>query len=743
MNYKYYDVKLINAYNNAYFSYLSGTDPSVFLHILLNKIINIINAKWGVMMKYNNDTHKFSLITHTSNKIGNHVSSADIYFSNFRNIRDDWYTFSKIINRENNIDQHSLLMQTMQHKQVVIIDNCHMEELFGTSIDSSMFAHEQQNGSLVLVPFIFDNQENGIMLVCNDEYYNDKIKNIFRPFCNMMGLLIHNISLSSDFHNCIDPSMTYQIALDILNVVDDNIVVTDRDMKIIYNNDCFANMIKYHYHQDIPEYLIDILPQTVSIISNGTDNNFYRNKKIRANIKNTNSYINIIVNSITTCGGIYHVLKLCDNKETKIIKKHDSKNLVAYLSHELRNPIQVIGTGIYIINRLVNKIDEYAHLNNNNKSTYDPETDKSKQSDSSDSDSRTSYSGDSIDNLCVDTDEIKMLKSVVKRVNCSCKNMNIIINDVIDLSKIDNDELIMNFDKHRLQDITDTIFDEIKDEVKKNHLNIEYEFDDICPEYIYTDDTRVFQIITNLINNSIKYSYTGTIKFKITYDETINSVHFQISDEGKGIRKEELDNLFKKYGRTSNNTHDVNTSGLGLYVCQKIANLLGGSIEVQSEYKKGSTFTFIHPIKLGYSTSEQNIEPLIYTEVKGNILIVDDDHNITSLFKLLLRCISYDHGYDLNIETASTCDKALLLSKQQRYDLIFLDIDLYSDDECTVRENLLYTISNYDVPIIAITANIKSKQSNRDVKYNVFDDIILKPFSNKDIEKIVIKYLAK
>src|SRR5690606_21679620 len=114
----------------------------------------------------------------------------------------------------------------------------------------------------------------------------------------------------------------------------------------------------------------------------------------------------------------------------------------------------------------------------------------------------------------------------------------------------------------------------------------------------------------NLISNSIKYSSTGIIKFEVKYDVLNNHVIFRVSDQGKGIRKEEMVNLFKEFGRTSNSLGEINSTGLGLCVCQKLANLLGGSVEVTSEYKKGSTFTFTHPMNLGYNKISKNTSQL-------------------------------------------------------------------------------------------------------------------------------------
>src|SRR5438045_6663674 len=105
--------------------------------------------------------------------------------------------------------------------------------------------------------------------------------------------------------------------------------------------------------------------------------------------------------------------------------------------------------------------------------------------------------------------------------------------------------------------------------------------------------------------------------------------------------------------------------------------------------------------------------------------------------------MNYDQGFELNIETTTSGEKAFNMSQKKYYHLIFMDIDLDGEDGCTVCENIIksnFTV-NKKCPIIAVTANIKAVQHDRDVKFDNFHDILLKPFNNKDITRIITKYL--
>ena len=881
----------VDLYNNAYKSYLSHINPNIFIHTLLNQFIkelktNIFDDKYsenteninglcGVIMGYNHEINHLNLMTHTSDMEQTTIYSSQSVSNNLisKNIKIQnnnlWFIFSNYIHKHKKLNESSLIMKHIMNHEVNIYNDCTILDVLGSNSLNDLYIDTHNieltdfpKGTVIMLPFCFNGMTNGLMMICSNYNYSyqniTKLQNNLQSFCLMMGVLFNNIRFSPNHNinhneiisnnenisnnvnisNNIDHSITYQLVYDALSIVNDIIVITDSNMRIMYKNENFVSLVKnkilYSSESDI---LTDIIPQTISLIGNVENNNisnFYTNKKINIILDNDSKCnIDIFVNSTVSFGSTYHILRICEilqSSESAIGNKFctNSKNLIAYLSHELRNPIQAISTGVYIIDRTIKKIDinnnikrsvsfsdnrkrsnskqsspliikshkrSYINFNteNDNNITIDIKPtiiEKNHNIDNSlyeeiDEDmimmidpehlitkkenldnleildnlenltnsklsyistlSGSSYSYNDISDDINPLDDINTLKSIIKRVYSACKNISIIIDDILDLSKIDNDELIINLDDHNLREITDLIVEEAENEIIKKGLELEYDFCDNNLEFIYTDSTRLFQILSNLISNSIKYSNTGIIKFKVSYDNINNNVIFQVSDQGHGIRKEELSNLFKEFGRTSNSVSDINSTGLGLCVCQKIAHILGGSIEVSSEYKKGSTFTFIHPIKLKSYIKDEKITKEFSInkndQIKGRILIIDDDQNITSLFKLLLRCMNYDCGYDLMIETACTGDKALFLASAKKFDLIFMDIDLDGEDGYTICEQIRNQLDlNKNTPVVAVTANIKYVQKEN--KNIIFNDIILKPFNNKDIKKYILKYLT-
>lgn len=704
--------QIISIYNKAYQAYLDDINSSILLNIFLTDILNIFNTNCGVIM------------THIDNNLKVITNSSNIMTSTNNDTLNDWSLFNKFIKKHKTFHERSYISRCINNKKSIMYNSTTFTKLFGIKLNDKFYSLKKYDlENVVLIPFVFNDEVNGMMIINHINIpQNEDINKVFQTLSNLIGTLFFNLKEVRTEEKHLNPNMTYQLILDVLNNINDELVIVDNQLRIIYLNDQFTNSFK----ADSVDLLYDIIPETISLMSDG--NNFFHNKKLKLS-----SDTDLIIKSINSQGNIFHIIKV--KRNICINKCGDNKNLVAYLSHELRNPIQAISTGIFIINKSI-------------KQNTKPELKRTFSNSSNMTEDNLSDSIISItDQFEIDSNNNygkKSIKSVIKRVDNACKNLNIIINDILDLSKIDNDELVLNVESNYLEDIIDTICDEYEEQCKKKNLNFTCKKDNNVPDLIHTDATRLYQILSNLLSNSIKYSKAGTINLEIKYKD--KNLIFIISDQGKGIRKEEIHNLFKTFGFTSN-SYDSYSNGLGLSVCQKIARLLGGNIEVQSEFKKGSTFTFTHPIKLSNSSSNPDLSELIenskMTEnrIKANIMIVDDDENITSLFKLLLKWFNFDFGYELIIDTVNCGTKSIQLCDQMKYDIIFMDIDLDGQDGRVVTKEILEKSKyNQNTPIIAVSANIKLNKNSPHC--DCFSELILKPFNDKKIKNTLIKYLS-
>lgn len=534
---------LINIYNNAYKSYLSHISPTLFLHTVLSDILNLFNAS-GLLIRYDEIINELNVIACISN------DSALSSISNYIQTK-------KIINEK------SPIIQQLKSHEIQNINNCKLYELlYDNTID------DKSENNYILLPFHINDISNGIMILCGTYQIDTDLFENMNYFCQMMGILFNNIH-KNPLHN-IEQINLDTIIQKSLNTITDKFIIIDTNMQIVYKNK--------HY-----EEINNIINEIPNL------NYLYKNKKLSIHNIASEIYINTIIDNEK----LYHIIIIHDYD---ITKNTNSQDLIAYLSHEIRNPIQVITDGVYIIDKSIKNIDvspikqSYVSIDTDiddiictNDLHVDSHDDMDQMTDSCISHKTYKSSDDKLDNL----------NNVLKRVSSACNNMNVIIGDILDLTKYNNGELVMNIDKYNLRELSDLIMDQAVSEAFKKDLTIEYEYNVSNAEFIFTDSTRLFQIITNLLSNAIKYSTSGIIKFNVS--STNDSIIFQITDQGKGIKENELCNLFKQYGRTSDSMTDIRSSGLGLYVCQKISSMLGGYIDVKSEYTKGSTFSFIHP----------------------------------------------------------------------------------------------------------------------------------------------------
>ena len=330
----------------------------------------------------------------------------------------------------------------------------------------------------------------------------------------------------------------------------------------------------------------------------------------------------------------------------------------------------------------------------------------------------------------------QQINKYIKMIIQSSNEMKKIINDILDLNKIISNEMNLNIENINIKTFIESIINEINDIYVNNSHIIHTNIDMNIPTYIFTDEMRLKQIIMNLITNSIKYSkksQKNNININIKYFTP--NIHFEVEDTGIGIKEEFIGQLFEYFGQTIESSERNDSNGLGLFICQKLAHLLGGEIIIQSKYGEGSKFTLIHPIKLGYTFNINNIfNPII--NLNKNILIVDDIENNAILLKTILQNISFKYNCNLTIDVTLNGEQSINLCKINKYDIIFMDINMGNIDGYTATR--IIKDNGYKNIIIATTGNEHTQLIKNDYVY--FDNILIKPFDDTNILTILSKY---
>ena len=331
-----------------------------------------------------------------------------------------------------------------------------------------------------------------------------------------------------------------------------------------------------------------------------------------------------------------------------------------------------------------------------------------------------------------------------------------IINDILDFSKIEAGKMdIINVDYYFVSMLNDLVnMVQSKAEDKGLLLNIDIDRD--IPMILNGDEIRIKQVITNILSNAVKYTKEGSITFKAGYkkSEDNDSIKLLISvkDTGIGIKPEDMKRLFMAFERIEEKKNrNIEGTGLGMSIAQSFLNMMGSHIEVESEYGKGSTFSFelVQGVKdwspigdyeetFRRTVSERKKYREVFTAPMARLLVVDDTQVNLSVFESLLRRTK------IKIDTAASGDEAIVLYRRRHYDVIFLDHMMPDKDGIdTLKEMKEITDTpNSDTPVVCFTANAISGM--REIYISAgFDDYITKPVDPARLEMLLLKYIPK
>jgi PAS domain S-box-containing protein len=315
-----------------------------------------------------------------------------------------------------------------------------------------------------------------------------------------------------------------------------------------------------------------------------------------------------------------------------------------------------------------------------------------------------------------------------------------ILNDILDLSKIDAGKLSIAKECTNISEIVGEIRSLMDLQASDSHKTLDFEFATDIPEEIDTDPLRLRQILLNLVRNAIKFTPRGSIKVTTSYLPEENLMRFDIADTGIGISKEDQCRLFQPFSQVdSSTTREYEGSGLGLVISRRLAQALGGDLTVLSEVGKGSTFTLTIS---GGNVSQQRRHPLISpkgdskaiefeNKISGTILVVDDRRDIRFLAQHLIERAGG------NVMTATNGQEAIELltshngpSVIQNVDLILMDMQMPVMDG--YQATRILRDSGFSKPIVALTANAMLEDREKCLSAGC-TDFIPKPIDRKQM----------
>ena len=347
--------------------------------------------------------------------------------------------------------------------------------------------------------------------------------------------------------------------------------------------------------------------------------------------------------------------------------------------------------------------------------------------------------------LLVDPDtNIDEREELVSHINNNCNTLLHLIDDIIDLAKIEANELsifIKETDVNKVLNDVFNNFNESKRKTEKNFIDLKLNKENYKENFILnTDPYRFNQILTNLIDNVLKYTEYGFVEFGYKIIEDINLVEFFIKDTGIGIPKNKQNDIFQRFNKLEDsNTKLYRGTGLGLTITQNLIIRLGGTIRVDSEVNKGSTFYFTLPLDISKNIEMNKLKADLIQNHENwegkTILIAEDEESNYRFLEMLLKnkgltLLKAENGYEA-IE---------IFNAHKNIDLILMDIKMPGMNglEATMK------IKKIDpkVPIIIQTAY--AMQNDEKISHDAgCDDYISKPINKEKLLKLLNKWIGQ
>lgn len=349
----------------------------------------------------------------------------------------------------------------------------------------------------------------------------------------------------------------------------------------------------------------------------------------------------------------------------------------------------------------------------------------------------------------------KQLLSYASNIRSSGKTLLFLINDILDMSKIESGKMEIVKAEYKPEDLLMDLWNVIFLRAQEKGLAIRFSLDETLPCVLFGDDVRIKQIVTNLLTNAVKYTPQGEVEMTVAYErrgEEELALIISVKDTGMGIREEDMGKLFESFQRLDEEKNrNIEGTGLGMNITMSLLKLMDGEMKVESEYGKGSDFTVTIPQRIICNEPtgdfeavrrrrEQNLSGLQQTfeAPEASVLVVDDNSMNLTVFQSLLKRTR------MKITTADSGRRCLELVQKERYHMIFMDHMMPEMDGIETLHEIrkLTDCPNADTPVIVLTANALSGAREGYLREG-FADFLTKPIDGDLLEETVERYLPK
>jgi len=349
--------------------------------------------------------------------------------------------------------------------------------------------------------------------------------------------------------------------------------------------------------------------------------------------------------------------------------------------------------------------------------------------------------------LTLQTDLNDKQRDLIEKIDNSANTLLGIINNILDLSKIEAQKLELEKVEFKLHQVIDGSINLLRYRMDEKKLIFNLDYGKDVGTLFYGDSLRLSQILNNLLSNAVKFTSSGAVSLFIS---KVNEkyLQFKIVDTGRGLTPEEQKNIFQAFAQADGTTsRQYGGTGLGLTISKQLVELMEGKIWVESDYGKGSTFTFeieieeipdIEIIQNRYNPFEIDKTPSLEERINAlkdkHILVAEDNFINQEIILGLLE------DSQIKIDIAEDGKEAIELHEKNHYDLILMDIQMPVLDGYAAAKTIRKI--DQEIPIIAITASAMKEDIERSLEVGM-NDHINKPIDVMKLFEILLKYFAK
>ncbi|GCL35262.1 multi-sensor hybrid histidine kinase [Sphaerospermopsis reniformis] len=326
-------------------------------------------------------------------------------------------------------------------------------------------------------------------------------------------------------------------------------------------------------------------------------------------------------------------------------------------------------------------------------------------------------------------------RDFINTINQSAEHLLSLIDDVLEMSKIEAGKVFLNEKSCHLRQLVTTLMKMLRQQAESKGLSLELELGENLPDFIITDDAKLRQVLINLLGNAIKFTEHGGITLVVENMESLDKGYhllFAVEDTGVGIAGEEIETIFEVFGQSEAGRRSQTGTGLGLPISRKFVEIMGGQLTVESTLGVGSKFRFDIQAKKVESPALKDVNSQPSSLNSAKVLVVDDNAVNRKFALLMLKRLGYQ------AQAVDSGEEAIEILQHQHFDVILMDIQMPGMDglETTQRIRTLYS-DRQQLTIIGFTADISSETRHKCLAMGM-NNFISKPVKLETLQQALL-----